>query len=117
MKQEDIQQDIQELIKRQLTLLEPNPHNTDKSTILQPIENYKEVMELILNLQKNCIMALQADYVPNKNIGNPNFNIQAVLEFITQLMPYEEMILLDEMKQSTRKTDYTSNIINHEKGN
>ncbi len=102
------QEDIQELIKRQLTLLEPNPHNPDKSTILLPVENYKEVMELILNLQKTCIMALQADYVSNKNIGEPNFNILAVLEFITQVMPYDEMIFLDEMKQSTRKSNNKS---------
>ena len=62
----------------------------------------------ILNLQKTCIMALQADCVSNKNIGEPNFNIQAVLEFITQIMPYDEMIFLDEMKQSTRKSDNKS---------
>ena len=103
MKQEDTKKDIQELIKQHLTLLEPNPQNTDKSTLLLPIKNYKDVMELILNLQKTCIMALQVDYVSNAYIGDPNFNIQAVLEFITQLMPYEEMIFLDEVKEITKK--------------
>ncbi|MFI1770633.1 hypothetical protein [Thalassobellus citreus] len=105
MKQEDTKQDIQELIKRHLTLLEPNPHNTDKSNIILLIGSYKEVIELILNLQKTCIMALQADYISNTYIGDPNINIQAVLEFITQLMPYEEMIFLDEVKEIMKKTE------------
>ncbi len=105
MKTENTQQDIQELIRRQLTLLEPNPHNTDKSNIILPIGSYKEVIELILNLQKTCIMALQVDYVSDTYIGDPNINIQAVLEFITQLMPYEEMIFLDEVKEIMKKTE------------
>lgn len=83
--------------KDKLTLFEPN--STDSTDmLLLPLGKYQEAMDLILYLLKTCIMALQADYNPDKYIGEPEINISEVLKLITQLIPYEEMEFLDEVQ-------------------
>lgn len=84
--------------KDKFTLFEPNSLDSSKDMLLLPLRKYQEAMDLILYLLKTCIMALQADYNPDKYIGEPEINISEVLKLITQLIPYEEMEFLDEVQ-------------------
>tara|TARA_R110000868_G_scaffold353754_2_gene614946 strand:+ start:1764 stop:2099 length:336 start_codon:yes stop_codon:yes gene_type:complete len=88
-------EELKELSRNKLTLFEPNPQNSGKDMLLLPLESYKEAMDLILYLLKTCIMSLEAEYTPDKYIGEPEFCTSEVLKLITQLMPYEEMEILD----------------------
>lgn len=97
MNKETTLEEIQKLSKNKFTLFEPSPHNNGRDMMLLPLDSYKDAMDLILYLLKPCIMALQADYVADEFIGEPEFNTSEVLKLITQLMPYEEMEFLDEV--------------------
>ncbi|SDF59155.1 hypothetical protein [Cellulophaga baltica] len=92
---EGLLEEIKALSKHKLTLFESNPQNREKDMLLVPLESYKEAMDLILYLLKTCIMSLQAEYTSDKYIGAPELCTSEVLKLITQLMPYEEMELLD----------------------
>lgn len=86
------------LSKDKFTLFESNAHTSGKDRLLLPLGSYQEVMDLTLYLLKTCIMALQADYSPDRYIGEPEMNISEVLKLITQLLPYNEMEFLDEVQ-------------------
>ena len=97
MDKELILEKIKELSENRLTLFEPSSRNSGSDMMLLRIDNYKEAMDLTLYLLKTCIMALQADYVADEFIGEPEFNTSEVLKLVTQLLPYEEMEFLDEV--------------------
>lgn len=94
---------IQELVERKLTLLESQNSSTNMSAIVLPIKNYRQVMDLVLDLLKTAIMALRVDYEPDRHIGEPETNILGVLELIIHILPYEEMGFLDELKQLAKE--------------
>lgn len=97
MSKETILDKIKELSINRLTLFESDKYNSGRDMVLLPLDSYKEAMDLILHLLKTCILALQADYVPDKYIGEPSFNISEILKLIVDIVPYEEMEFLDEI--------------------
>lgn len=97
MDKENLLEKIKELSTNKLTLFEPNSRIGDRKMLLLPVDNYREAMDIILYLLKTCIMAMQTDYVVDKFIEEPEFNVSEVLKLITQLIPYEEMEFLDEV--------------------
>ncbi|MDT0651700.1 hypothetical protein [Autumnicola edwardsiae] len=98
MKNQTTLKEIENLCKSKLNLFTPDISGTGKNMVLLPLNSYQEAMDLILYLLKTCILALQADYVPDKYIGEPEINISEILKLIIDIVPYEEMEILDELQ-------------------
>jgi len=53
---------------------------------------------MISNLLKVCILALEVERFPTRSIPQPEHNIKEVLGYILDLIPHEEMELLDAVR-------------------
>lgn len=89
---------IKKLTEEHFDTLKPHPHRKDIFHINLITEGYLETSFIIANLIKVCIMALEADYIPNRLVHEPEHNISQVLGYILNMMPYEEMEFLDKVK-------------------
>jgi len=89
---------IKKLSEEHYYTLKPNPHRKDVYNINLLTDGYLETSFMIANLLKVCIMALEADYVPNHVIQQPEHNVREVLGYILCMMPYEEMEFLDKVR-------------------
>lgn len=61
-------------------------------------EGYLDASFMVLNLLKVCIMALNAEEFPEQSVPDPNYNVQEVLKYAMQLIPIDEMELLDKLR-------------------
>lgn len=95
---ESLLEEIKALVKNRLTLFEPHPRIKDMDMMFLPLNNYKEAMDLVLYLLKTCIMSLHSGYPADSYIGEPEFCVSEVLKLVTQLLPYEEMEFLDDIR-------------------
>jgi len=89
---------IKKLSEEHYYTLKPNPHRKDVYNINLLTDGYLETSFMIANLLKVCILALEADYVPNHVIQQPEHNVREVLGYILCMMPYEEMEFLDKVR-------------------
>ena len=92
---------LRELAKKHFVMLES--HNVIKKcdTLQLRLSGYADVMYLISDIVKTCILALNdggSNY--NRNIPEPDTNISGVLGIILDLVPYEEADLLDKLRES-----------------
>ena len=92
---------LRELAKKHFVMLES--HNVIKKcdTLQLRLSGYADVMYLISDIVKTCILALNdggSNY--NRNIPEPDTNISGVLGIILDLVPYEEAELLDKIRES-----------------
>ncbi|HUH46363.1 MAG TPA: HEPN domain-containing protein [Arenibacter sp.] len=90
--------EIKELAKAHFYTLKHYPNNKGLFHVNIRTEGYQELYFMISNLLKVCITALDADYVPNGFISQPEDNIREVLGYILELIPYEEMEFLDKIQ-------------------
>lgn len=89
---------IKKLTEEHSNTLKPHPHRKDIFHINLITDGYLETSIMIANLIKVCIMALEAGYIPNRLVKEPEHNIREVLGYILYMMPYEKMELLDKVK-------------------
>lgn len=89
---------LKKLSEEHYYTLKPNAHKKGVFNINLLTDGYLETSFMISNLLKVCIMALEADYVPNRLVQEPEHNIREVLGYILYMMPYEEMEFLDKVK-------------------
>lgn len=61
------------------------------------VSSYSELLYIASNMLKLCILALRDDAEPEitHTVKNPSINVVAVLEIVAQLIPVEEIELLD----------------------
>lgn len=92
---------LKDQIKEQFTLLEShNPKRKIDSLSLR-VSGYADVMYLISDIVKVCILALgDGENHGNRNIPEPSSNISGVLGIILDLIPYEEIDLLDRLREA-----------------
>ena len=93
---------IRALVKDRLTLFEPHPSIKDMDMVFLPLSNYKEVMDLVLYLLKTCIMSLRSEYPGDSYFGEPELCVSEVLKLVTQLLPYEEMEFMGDIRTMTK---------------
>jgi len=89
---------IKKLSEEHYYTLKPNPHSKDVYNINLSTDGYLETSFMMANLLKVCIMALEADYIPNNVIQQLEHNVREVLGYILCMMPYEEMEFLDKVR-------------------
>jgi len=88
---------IKDFAHEHYELLKPYKRGLYKVELL--CEGYLEVSFMISNLLKVCILAINSDDNYERLIPEPSHNIQEVLKYILELIPYEEMELLDKLKK------------------
>lgn len=96
--EELILDEIKKLSQKHFHTLKPNPSREDIFCIPLSTDGYLETSFMMANLIKVCIMALEADYAPNRIVQEPEYNVKEVLGYILYMMPYEEMEFLDKMR-------------------
>ncbi len=100
MDQKDIMWELRELKKTSLHLLNRKEDGRGKYyEVSFRVADYLEYMMLMRNLLKVCIISLQTEGVTDPLIPQPRHNVQEVLRHLLQLMPLEEMRLIDYVEE------------------
>lgn len=88
---------LRQLAEKHFVLLESQNIKKKRDTIQLNLSGYSDVMFLIADIVKVCILALEGDTSCNR-IPEPTTNISGVLGIILDLVPYEEADLLDHLR-------------------
>tara|TARA_R110002096_G_C14658584_1_gene727339 strand:+ start:10610 stop:11773 length:1164 start_codon:yes stop_codon:yes gene_type:complete len=89
---------IKSLSKKDFSALKPYPYKNGLYTIGIVTEGYLETSFMISNLLKVCIIAMEADCCSTRSIPEPEHNIKEVLGYILNMIPHNEMELLDVIR-------------------
>ena len=97
----NLTESLRMLAQRHFVLLEPANIAKKRDNITLNVSGYSDVMYLIADLTKVCILAL-GDGSPDSraHIPSPESNISGVLSIILDLIPYEEVDLLDKIREA-----------------
>lgn len=90
---------IKGFAKEHYEFLKPYPYKEGLYKIELLCEGYLDTSFIIANLLKVCILAINSEDCHERLIPEPSHNIQEVLKYILELIPYEEMELLDKLKK------------------
>jgi len=90
---------LRQLAEKHFVLLESHNAKKKRDTIQLNLSGYSDVMYLIADIVKVCILALEGDTSCNR-IPEPTTNISGVLGIILDLVPYEEADLLDHLREA-----------------
>ncbi|GGK16559.1 hypothetical protein GCM10007962_08600 [Yeosuana aromativorans] len=89
---------IKSLSKKDFSALKPYPYKEGYYTIGLVAEGYLDLSFMISNLLKVCILAMEVEYFPTRSIPEPEHNIREVLGYILDMIPHNEMELLDVIR-------------------
>ena len=99
---------IKSLSKKDFSALKPYPFKEGYYTIGIITEGYLETSFIISNLLKVCIIAMEADYCSTRSIPEPEHNIREVLGYVLDMIPHEEMELLDVIRDIALEPEINS---------
>lgn len=99
MKRKTILKKLNKIKKENLYHLTPQKNKKGKYyTGTFQVQSHLELMCLITNLLKVCILALEEnECVDNEQILQPNYNVNEVLRHILQLIPFQEQEFIDQV--------------------
>ena len=64
------------------------------------VDSHLDLMLLIINLIKVCVVALEENQqICDQEVPNPKQNVMEVLHFVIQLIPSEELALVDKLSE------------------
>jgi len=97
MKRKRIIKTLNKIKEEHLIHLTPNINKQGKNyTGTFQVQSHLELMYLITNLIKVCILALEENECLNdKQIPQPRYNVNEVLRHTLQLIPFEEHQFID----------------------
>ena len=87
------------MAKDYFKLLKPDEDREGVYKVELTTKGYLDTAFMISNFLKVCILAMYTDEHPGRSIPQPNHNVQEVLKCILELIPLEEMELLDELRE------------------
>lgn len=90
---------LRQMAEKHFVLLESQNVKKKRDTIQLNLSGYSDVMFLIADIVKVCILALEGE-TSCKRIPEPTTNISGVLGIILDLIPYEEADLLDHIREA-----------------
>jgi hypothetical protein len=92
---------LREIAAKHFVLLEPVNIAKKRDTVSLRLSGYSDVMYLIADITKVCILALGDDNSHSSaHIPEPASNISGVLSIILDLIPYEEIDFLDKIREA-----------------
>lgn len=89
--------DLRELAEMYFIMLKSENRAKKRDTLQLNLSGYADVMYLIADITKVCMMALEYETSCTR-IPEPMVNISGVLGIILDLIPYEEADLLDKIR-------------------
>ncbi len=96
---------IKSLSEKDFSTLKPYPYKKGLYTIGILTEGFLETSFIISNLLKVCVLAMEYEYVPTPSIPDPMHNVKEVLGYALDLIPHEEMELLDVLRDLALKPE------------
>tara|TARA_E500000318_G_scaffold111095_1_gene128461 strand:+ start:1863 stop:2231 length:369 start_codon:yes stop_codon:yes gene_type:complete len=105
-KEEPLLKKLRELEDKYCGTLEPFQPREGRYGLKLVKGGYQETMLLISNLMKVCMMAMEYPHGPSKWLQEPEIIIADTMEHILDLMPYDEMEFLDEVRKLLLETPY-----------
>ncbi|WP_421824700.1 HEPN domain-containing protein [Flagellimonas oceanensis] len=95
---------LRELEWKYCGTLEPSQQREGHYSLKLINGGYQETMLMITNLIKVCMMAIEYPHGPSKWLQEPDIVIADTMGHILDLMPYDEMEFLDEVRQLLSET-------------
>ena len=95
--------DLKELAKNSFRVLKPCKNREGKATIEIPVNSYAELSYFLIDVLKVTVAALEADSEGVGTVRNVPNAVSGVLEKIIEIIPLEEMDLLDKIHQMVLK--------------
>ena len=99
---------IKSLSIKDFSALKPYPYKKGLYTIGIVTEGYLETSFMISNLLKVCIIAMEAESCSTRSIPEPEHNIKEVLGYVLDMIPHNEMELLDTLRYLALETKINS---------
>src|SRR5690606_1423280 len=90
-------EELKEVASHSFHVVKPSKHRKGKGTVSIPVNSYAELSWFIIDVLKVSVAALEADSEGVGNIRNISCAVSGVLEKIIQIIPLEEMDLLDKV--------------------
>lgn len=91
--------DLRALAKKSFQLVKPCPNRKGKATIEIPVDSYAELSYFLIDVLKVTVAALAADSEGVGNVRNVPNAVSGVLEKLIEIIPLEEMDLLDKIRE------------------
>lgn len=92
-------EDLKELVSRSCHIVEPCNNRKGKSTAKIPIHSYAELSYFLMDAIKMSIAALDAEHEEVTAVSNVSSAVSGVLEKLLDVIPLEEMNLLDKIRE------------------
>ncbi|MDE3740212.1 HEPN domain-containing protein [Maribacter polysaccharolyticus] len=99
---------IKSLSEKDFSTLKPYPFKKGLYTTGIVTEGYLGNSFMISNLLKVCIIAMEAEYTSTHSIPEPEHNIREVLGYVLDMIPHNEMELLDTLRYLAFETETNS---------
>ena len=99
---------MKSLSEKDFSSLKPYPFKKGLYNIGIVTEGYLETSFMISNLLKVCIIAMEAECCSTRSIPEPDHNIKEVLGYILDMIPHNEMELLDTLRYLALETETNS---------
>lgn len=90
---------LRQIAEKHFVLLESKNSKKKLDTIQLNLSGYSDVMYLIADIVKVCMLALEGETSCTR-IPEPMVNISGVLGIVLDLIPYEEADLLDKIREA-----------------
>jgi hypothetical protein len=93
---------LRKLAANHFVLLQSENHRNKSDTVGLHISGYSDVMYLVGDIVKVCLLALgDTENRSHASVPEPACNISGVLSLVLDLLPYEEAGLLDLLREAS----------------
>ena len=98
-------EDLKELAKNSFHVLKPNERRKGILQLSLDVGSYIELQWLIVDIVKVSMAALDAGNEEVTDVKNPHHAVRGVLELLLQMLPLEEIMLLDKIHELVLEVD------------
>jgi hypothetical protein len=92
-------EELKDLAAHSFHVVKPSKSRKGKGTVNIPVNSYAELSWYIIDVLKVSVAALEADSEGVGNVRNIPCAVSGVLEKIIEIIPLEEMDLLDKIHE------------------
>ncbi|MFN3752559.1 hypothetical protein [Flavobacterium sp.] len=92
-------EELKDFAKNSFQVLKPCKNRKGKATVEIPVNSYAELSYFLIDVIKVSVVALEADSEGVGTVRNVPNAVSGVLEKLIEIIPFEEMDLLDKIHQ------------------
>lgn len=98
-------EDVKQLASKSFYVVEPSAHRKGLAFVRIPVNSYAELSYYILDVIKVSVAALEAEQENLTELKNVPGAVAGILEKLLNIIPLEEMDLLDKIRESFLEDD------------